>query len=271
MKAINRQGLHAHSNSANMQISANLLYGITDDLTVIVSYPFQSNFNLQYTYDGFTYDEDDSIGLGDMSIMLKYQLPKIEKINLHTALIAGLEFPTGFTHEKDNDGYRLSADHQPGSGSWDPLMGIAISKNFKSEKLEDLSFHSNVLYKLSNKGSQNTIIGDIVNLNLAANYVINQENPNKFQKIFPQEILGQKTRWSLVSEINSIWQEKVAYDGIKDDAHGGLLINWMSGIKLAIQEKIILGFLAGFPLINDLNGVRPEAGFNLIGTVGFVF
>jgi hypothetical protein len=271
MKAINRRGIHAHSNSATMQVSANLLYGITDDLSVIISYPFQSNFNSQYTYEGFTYDEDDSIGLGDMSIMLKYQLPEIEKINLHTALIAGLEFPTGFTNEKDKDGYRLSADHQPGSGSWDPLMGIAISKNFKSEKLEDLSLHSNILYKLSNQGSQNTIVGDIVNFNLAANYIIDQEQPNKFQKIFPKEILGQKTRWSLVSEINSMWQEKTAYDGIKDDAHGGLLINWMNGVKLAIEDKIILGFLAGFPLINDLNGVRPEAGFNLIGTIGFIF
>ena len=150
-------------------------------------------------------------------------------------------------------------------------MGIAISKNFKSEKLEDLSLHSNILYKLSNQGSQNTIVGDIVNFNLAANYIIDQEKPNKFQKIFPKEILGQETRWSLVSEVNSMWQEKVTYDGIKDDAHGGLLINWMNGVKLAIEDKIILGFLAGFPLINDLNGVRPEAGFNLIGTVGFIF
>jgi hypothetical protein len=45
----------------------------------------------------------------------------------------------------------------------------------------------------------------------------------------------------------------------------------MNGVKLAIEDKIILGFLAGFPLINDLNGVRPEAGFNLIGTIGFIF
>ena len=79
MKAINRRGIHAHSNSATMQVSANLLYGITDDLTVMISYPFQSNFNSQYTYEGFTYDEDDSIGLGDMSIIAQVSVTKNRK------------------------------------------------------------------------------------------------------------------------------------------------------------------------------------------------
>jgi hypothetical protein len=61
-----------------------------------------------------------------------------------------------------------------------------------------------------------------------------------------------------------MWQEKVTYDGIKDDAHGGLLINWMNVVKLAIQEKIILGFLAGFPLINDLHGeILNENGISI--------
>ena len=271
MKEINRRRIHAHSRSANMQIAANLLYGITDDLTVIVSYPFQSNFNLQYTYDGFTYDEDDSIGLGDMSLMLKYHLPKLEKINLDLALVAGVEMPTGFTNEKDKDGFRLAADHQPGSGSWDPLMGFAVSKRFNNEKLEDISLHSNLLYKLSTKGSQDTVVGDIVNFNLAANYLIDRDSPNKFQKIFPRELWGNRVDWSLVSEINGLWLEKTEYSGVKDNAHGGLLINWMNGVKVAIRENFIAAVLAGFPLLDDLNGISPDAGFSLISTLGFVF
>ena len=271
MKEINRNRLHAHSRSANMQIAANLLYGLTDDLTVIVSYPFQSNFNLQYTYDGFTYDEDDSIGLGDMSLMLKYHLPEIKKLNLDMALIAGIEMPTGFTNERDKTGIPLAADHQPGSGSWDPLLGAAFSKRFASERLEDISLHSNLLYKLSTKGSQDTVVGDIVNFNFAANYLIDRDSPNKFQKLFPRELLGTRLDWSLVSEINGIWLEKTEYSGIKDNAHGGLLVNWMNGLKLAIEEQFIIGLLAGFPLIDDLNGTSPDAGFNLIGTMGFVF
>jgi len=271
LKSFNRRNIHAHSSSATMQVSANASYGITDDLTVIISYPFQSGYGMKYTYGGFTYDEENSMGLGDMSLLAKYSLPEIEKIQLKTSLIAGLKFPTGFTHEKDIDNYRLSADHQPGSGSWDPIFGIAISKNFHGENLKDLSLHANSLYKLSTKGSQDTVVGDIVNFNFGVNYFIDPETPNIFQKLFPKKILGRDLDWSLVSEVNGTWQEKVEYEGVKDDAHGGLLINWMNGLKLAIHKRVVLGILGGFPLINDPNGIRPDAGFSLISTVGILF
>src|SRR5437867_4437082 len=63
------------------------------------------------------------------------------------ALLAGIKLPTGSTGQLANSGSLLEPDHQPGSGSWDPLLGLAVARQF-----ERLTVGSSVLYRITSEG-----------------------------------------------------------------------------------------------------------------------
>ena len=66
----------------------------------------------------------ESRGLGDASLVAKWRFYRWDAPSkaLNVALIGGLELPTGADDESDG-GVTLPPDLQPGSGSWDPLLG----------------------------------------------------------------------------------------------------------------------------------------------------
>ncbi|MDD9899030.1 MAG: hypothetical protein OXU45_08555 [Candidatus Melainabacteria bacterium] len=235
--SLNASRIHAHSFDSAMTNTLSAAYGITDDLDLILSYPYRYKYNLQTTFAGVTIDEGDSIGFGDLTLLTKYRLFQSKT---QISLLGGIKFPTGQTNERNEFGLRLGTDDQPGTGSWDPLMGFAISRPYKA-----FSFDGNLLYRLSNQGSGDVIAGDIASYNLAASY--------KFDHC---------TDFTLVLEMNGIWQEKTEFAGIKDDNHGGNVIYLNPGFRVNLG-KIAWNMSVGFPIINDLNGFQPEAGIQL--------
>lgn len=279
-RSINARRQHTHSLESQLQFFLSTAYGVTDDLDIIITYPFNSRYGLLTSFEGTTIDEANSVGLGDMTLITKYRFLNLEKKSrFSAALLAGMKFPTGRTSETNEFGLTLAADDQPGSGSYDPLFGLAASKIF-----DDFNLDANVLYLLSTQGAQDTISGDVLNFNLALSYEIKGNTcsrglchscKDKFfsyvNAIFPSRLFGQDLAWSLFSEMNGIWQEKVEFEGTKDEAHGGMLINWMNGLKLAINKRFIWAMGITFPLIQDLNGKQPEAGFGLSSNISIVF
>jgi len=67
----------------------------------------------------------EASGLGDASLVAKWRFYRWDAKGkaLNVALIGGLELPTGSDDETDG-GAPLPPDLQPGSGSWDPLLGV---------------------------------------------------------------------------------------------------------------------------------------------------
>lgn len=59
----------------------------------------------------------------------------------------------------------FEVDEQPGSGSWDPFVGLSLSK-----QLGKISVDANGLYKFATRGSRDSNLGDIVNYNLALSH-----------------------------------------------------------------------------------------------------
>ncbi len=261
-------GIHAHSHDSEMLLTATMAYGLTDDLTLSLSYPYR------FLYGLVTHEEDNSlinggnsIGFGDMTLLAKYRFLNGAKVcgircdqtgissKLQAALIAGIKMPTGQTNERDSEDFRLGADEQPGTGSWDPIMGLAFSL-----PVNNFSFDANVNYRLSTQGIQQTTVGDIVSFNTAATY--------NFKS---QQIFGQSIKPAAVLEMNGIWQEKVEEAGVKDNGHGGLVMFLSPGLRAAINDYTILNLLIGFPIINDLNGNQPDTGIQLFTGLSRVF
>ncbi len=263
-------GMHAHSHDSEMQLTAAIAYGITDDLTLSISYPYRLLYGIKtHEEDNSIIDGGNAIGLGDMTLLAKYRflgggenpckdgcgVESCSNNHLQAALLAGIKMPTGQTNERDSDGFRLGADEQPGTGSWDPVMGLAFSL-----PVNNFSFDASVTYRLSTQGIQQTTVGDTVNFNSAITY--------NFESY---KVLGQNIQPAAVLEMNGIWQERVEYQGVKDNGHGGLVMFLSPGLRAAVNDYTVANFLIGFPIISDLNGTQPDTGIQLFAGLSRIF
>lgn len=252
---LNRQRKHGHSYNSQLLNNLNLVYGVSDDLNLIVSYPYNAKYNLKYTYDGATYPQQDSIGFGDMTVLAKYRLLKLEKSRISLSALAGIRMPTGAKNERDDMGFKLAPDEQPSTGSWDPIMGLLINKKF-----DKFSVDLNGIYKLSTPGTGDVIVGDTVNYNAAVSGIVGSK------EIWDQNFtLG----WSM--EMNGFWRERVEFQGRKDEAHGGNTMLLTPGLRLAVNDNLITSFAVGLPVIDDLNGKQPGTNVLLFFSMNYLW
>jgi len=73
-------------------------------------------------------DRFASSGIGDVTLYGKWRYYRWDDVGkaMNFALLAGLELPTGRDDARDK-GVLLAADLQPGSASWDPFVGAAVT------------------------------------------------------------------------------------------------------------------------------------------------
>ncbi len=249
-----------HNQSATNTLSLNALYGVTDDFSIALSYPYVFRSNVQVA-EGQVYNEGDSIGFGDLTLSARYRF--LEVNDWHAALIAGLKLPTGETSERASDGVRLGADHQPGTGSVDPVMGFAISKI-----TSPVTYSASALYRLSTQGSQDVTVGDTVLYNLAASYLLPRDS--MIAKVLAPEILGHSVNWALVMEINGVFQERLEYAGLKEAGHGGNTIFLSPGVTAGIDDRVFANLSLGFPLIDELSGIQPGTGLRIFFSLNYL-
>ncbi len=156
-----------HSTDNLLSFKANLAYGLTDNLTLGISIPWIVRNNIRAAHnDGGVGEVElagDSAGFGDVSVFGQFRFLRDQSQDL--SLIAGVKAPTGTTDEREAEGKLFEADHQPGSGSWDPFFGIAWNRS-----VDRLGLSANVLYTLMTEGTQQTTLGDAFNYNLALSY-----------------------------------------------------------------------------------------------------
>ena len=93
-------------------------------------------------------DLGDAKGIGDTVLFGQYRLFQNADSTKHAAALFGVKTPTGRTTERSPEGERFETENQPGSGSWDGLLGAAYTQNFGA-----LSFDSNVLYTIVTEGA----------------------------------------------------------------------------------------------------------------------
>src|SRR5690348_6689478 len=133
LAALAGRHIDAHNTDYNLVGALGIAYGITHHLTVSAELPYVRRDDLRegtHAHSGGAavngVEELGSVaGIGDMSLLAKYRLT--EGTGPSLALIGGIKLPTGSTHRKSLDGERLETEHQPGTGSWDPILGASAS------------------------------------------------------------------------------------------------------------------------------------------------
>lgn len=139
-----------HSLASLESPMAGLSYGITDRLTVSLQLPYVIRTGIREGAHGHdehghaehghaaegeheetemsgVVDLGDSDGIGDLSILGQYRVLG-KNAGPQASLLLGIKTPTGKTDERNNEGELFETEFQPGSGSWDGLFGMAVTK-----------------------------------------------------------------------------------------------------------------------------------------------
>lgn len=178
-----------------------------------------------------------SSGLGDLALIVKHRFMQRNwyRSAWHSAWIVGVETPTGSTSEHDG-GMRLLPGLQPGSGSWDPFIGIASTIS-----LDLWRFDAVALYKENTEGAQNFEEGDKLTLSLTGKYRFLLE-------VYPgpsaSATIGLK--WSTTSNARS--------EGLTAANSGGEELVFRMKLGCHPRPDIDLGLAIDLPLHQDLNG-----------------
>ncbi len=297
---------HVHSTESLTSLSLTSAYGFTDDLTAGFALPYIQRSGFRSV--GFApaagavaplvksprhgghghggvgpvepalvpyIQTTDFEGLGDATLYGQYRFSHDEAAQRHAAVLFGLKTPTGDTNVRDARGLLIEGDHQPGSGSWDPLAGFAFT-----QQVGKWSFDLNGLYTFVNEGTQQTNRGDIVNYNAAVSYRLlgsvgedacdHEGHTHSHVKspkgaVAPHDHRDQAaTTWDLILEANGDWRDRVSIGGIEEENTGGNVIFLSAGSRLTLPNGWTTSVSVGVPAVSDLNGIQSEPALRML-------
>ncbi len=233
-------GNDVHSIDSIRHVFFSMGYGLTNDLTLGFKLPYVSLRNIRASHaetPDEVHEHGNSNGIGDLSIVARYRFIRNSDTGFESSLIGGIKAPTGKTTVNDSEGERLETEHQPGSGSWDPIIGVAATK-----KIGAVSLDANVLYVIATKGSQETDLGDTLNVNAAVSW----------------RAVQKEVYVDLVLEANGEWKQKQKIGGARDENSGETVLLLSPGLRLAFKNNMMAYISAGFPVIQNLNGIQTR-------------
>ncbi len=265
--AINNE---VHSTDSLLSLSANVAYGLTDDLSIGFSLPYIDRQNIsEGENDGPGAGEaelaGDSTGIGDLSLFAQYRFYQSDFMDV--AIMAGVKIPTGDTDEKEIEGKLFEAEQQPGSGSWDPFVGISLNRSWGRTGIS-----SNLLYTYTTEGTQDTDLGDIFNYNIAASYRLYLPKEEKGHEHHHHSHKKKIVDYvDLVLELNGDYRDRVEISNAKDANTGGHTLYLSPGIRIGIGERWSLYSSLGIPIINDLGGIQSEPDIRITAGISTTF
>ncbi len=219
----------------------NLSYSITDNFSVEGMFTWVNQRRVISQFGNKNLDQ--SSGIGDGILLLKYNFPNA--IGKNSALNIGLgsKLPLGSSTETNEQGITLNADLQPGSNAWDVIYWTAFSMSFDFRPSFSLS--SRVIYRST--GTNNSYFGD---------------STYKFGNEF-QAFLGFSDQFILFKAITTPSISFKYRNAIKDKIGGFDLENtggnWVSiipNMSINIKPNIIFSTKAEIPLYSNVDGTQ---------------
>jgi hypothetical protein len=303
--AANR-GTHAHSLRSIDSLSLSVAYGITNDLTLAVRASGVRRSDIREAHedmlsgghmgmmnstemsslmsaDGIN-RRGNSAGFGDVTMLGQYRFHSNAQTGTSAAVLFGFKAPTGSTSQRDAYGQLFQAEFQPGSGSWDGLIGAAFTK-----RTGRWAFDVSGLYYLISNGTQNTNLGDRFLFGTAVSYRLvgpvgsakevelheycmqprNQLQEHCLYHANHDHSDMKKTPYTLdlVLELNGEWHDKQRIGGIPDPNSGGTTVYLSPGVRVGFDRfSSFVSF--GVPVINQHNGVQSKPDYRILTGIG---
>jgi hypothetical protein len=286
---------HAHSIRTIEGASFGAAYGITNDLMLTLRMPYVRRTDIREGHHshgpgGNTVDvRGDAAGLGDMTVLGQARFFNNAASGTEVALLLGVRLPTGRTDVRDRFGERFETEFQPGSGSVDPLLGMAFTQRFGA-----WSFDSNVLYAFAGEGAQQTNLGDRFQYNTAVSYRLVGSALAPALTIAPVHLRTRPQggdghshkhdhshegvpakptpQWlvDLVLELNGEWHDKQVVAGGVDPNSGCNTVYLSPGVRIGYGG--VSGFASvGLPVVNHMNGLQSKPDYRVVTGVAATF
>jgi hypothetical protein len=241
--------------------------GLRDNLMLSVSLPVVRRTDIDEGHPeapgvGEVEKLGDSAGVGDLVVMGTWRFLNDPVHRRSAALIAGVKIPTGATKDRSDDGSeRFEAEFQPGSGSWDPLIGASASIG-----AGPVTLAASVLYQIVTEGSRNTDLGDALNYDLAAAYrVVGGRHAHHDGTTESHRALD------LVLELNGEWRAKEETSGVNDSHSGGNTLYISPGLRFTHPAGFTSWLSVGVPIAQHLNGKQSDADVRVIAGIAQAF
>lgn len=278
LAALAGQHVHAHNTDYNFVASVSAAYGVTHHLTVSAELPFVRRDHLREgTHahsSGVALNGVEPLGtvagFGDATILAKYRLSEGEGQGF--AFVAGIKLPTGSTRHLSLEGDRLETEHQPGTGSWDPIFGASASAPIGA-----VTVSASALYQLSTTGAQQTRLGDRLQGGLAVSHRLGSRaqaygelHNHHHGDELDEHVAPKDSNWDLFFEVAGEWEGRQKVGGEVDQASGGAWVYAAPGVRF---NKSRWSASASFavPLWQHIRASHPNQRYRLTLSLGRAF
>jgi hypothetical protein len=269
LESLAASGTETHSMDDQTSIFFSAGYGLAEDLTLGVHIPYVMRRGIREGhFEGGTpevHDHGSSEGIGDLSLLGQYRILRMERAGADVSVLFGMKAPTGDTRVADRDGVRFETEFQPGSGSWDPLIGTAAGW-----RLGQASLDASLLYAIATKGSQETDLGDALHFGVSFAWSYTPAHGHSPRSGEPHmDAYGSShttghaehhnhLSFDFILEATGEWHKKQTVLGIRDNNSGGTLVFLAPGVRANFYDRFSAFVSAGVPVIQDLNGTQHE-------------
>ncbi|PHS71973.1 MAG: hypothetical protein COB22_06025 [Cycloclasticus sp.] len=256
------EGIHSVDEIRNTSLSA--AFGVTKDLTLSARLPYIERKNIRESEEhepgeGEAHTHGDSSGFGDLLLMGSYRF--FNSNDTDASILVGVKAPTGETREKDNDGVRFEAEFQPGTGSWDYLLGTAISHSNGA-----IGYHANILYNKTSEGAQHTEVGDALSYNAAVTYRLSSHDHASHGHHHTDT--SNEIKWDISLEANGETRRENRIYGHLEENSGGTTVYLSPGIKVSAGG--FGGFISiGVPIIENTKGIQTDVNTRIVAGLSF--
>jgi len=280
LAALANQHIHAHNTDYNLVGSLGVAYGITHELTISAELPYVRRDDLRegsHSHVGGValngVEQLGSVaGIGDMSLLAKYRLTRGQGPAF--ALIGGMKMPTGSTHKESLDGDRLETEHQPGTGSWDPIIGASAAAPLGAATLT-----ASALYQFSGKGAQNTRLGDRMQGGIALSHRFGGQsqahreshNHHHGDELDEHEEGPPKASWDAFVELAGEWEGRQKVAGEVEAESGGKWMYVAPGLRYNAASGWSASAGLALPVWQNIRVSHPDNRFRLIASLGRAF
>ena len=148
-------------NAGTQKLNDNSRLRITNSVLVNLGYAFTDRFSIEslFTWVNQTrtisqFDNEsfsETSGIGDAVFLLKYAISDILGPQTVLNLGVGTKAPIGKSDLTTSEGFQLTADLQPGSGAWDVLGWMSLSKGLNFRPSATLS--GSLTYRATGKNN----------------------------------------------------------------------------------------------------------------------
>ena len=210
-------------------------------------------------------------GIADLNVLAKYRLTEGEGAEF--SLIGGIKVPTESTHKRSDEGERLETEHQPGTGSWDPIFGAAASKDFSAVQIA-----ASALYQISTKGAQHTRLGNRLQGGIALSHRFGEaahehvegHNHHHGDELDEHEEPAHST-WNAFVEIGGEWEGRQKVDGEIEDESGGKWAYVAPGLRFTAASGWTAAAAVALPFWQDIRESHPDNRYRVTVSLGRTF